>query len=60
MIEWFRVLPVGMVDEYLLVSFTFLTEDERVLSLTARGEQYEKILQALLEGGQGSGVGDQK
>ncbi len=53
-------LPVGMVDEYLLVSFTFLTEDERVLSLTARGEQYEKILQALLEGGQGSGVGDQK
>ncbi len=59
-IEWFRVLPVGMVDEYLLVSFTFLTEDERVLSLTARGEQYEKILQALLEGGQGSGVGDQK
>jgi len=59
-IEWFRVLHVGMVDEYLLVSFTFLTEDERVLSLTARGEQYEKILQALLEGGQGSGVGDQK
>ena len=54
MIEWFRVLPVGIVDEYLLVSFTFVTEDERVLSLTARGEQYEKIAQALL--GEGLGI----
>src|SRR5213594_1981354 len=41
-IEWFRFLPVGMVDEYLLVSFTFVNADERVLRLTARGEQYEK------------------
>jgi len=55
-IAGFRVLHVGIVDEYLLVSFTFVTEDERVLSLTARGERYEKIVQALL--GEGLGVRD--
>ncbi|MBI3301803.1 MAG: tRNA (adenosine(37)-N6)-threonylcarbamoyltransferase complex ATPase subunit type 1 TsaE [Deltaproteobacteria bacterium] len=46
-IEWFRFLPAGMVDEYLLVSLTFVNEEERVLTVTARGERYERVVQAL-------------
>jgi len=45
------------VDEYLLVSFNFVDEEGRELVLTARGERYERVLQALLEGDQKSGVG---
>src|SRR6266850_59382 len=43
-IEWFRFLPAGTVDEYLLVSLTFVNEEERVLIVTARGEKYERVL----------------
>jgi len=49
-IEWFRFLPAGVVHEYLLVSFTFMNGEERVLTLTARGEQYEGIVRDLLGG----------
>src|ERR1700704_4261949 len=44
-IEWFHFLPAGMVDEYLLVAFTFVSEEERKLILAAQGEKYERILQ---------------
>jgi len=47
-IEWFCFLPAGMVDEHLLVSLTFVGEEERVLILTARGEKYERVLRTLL------------
>jgi len=46
-IEWFCFLPAGMVDEHLLVSLTFVGEEERVLILTARGEKYERVLRTL-------------
>lgn len=48
-IEWFRFLPLGVVDEYLLVSLTFVSEDERVLTLEAHGERYERVAQGLLQ-----------
>jgi tRNA threonylcarbamoyladenosine biosynthesis protein TsaE len=46
-IEWFRFLPAGMVDAYLLVSFSFGDGDERILWMTARGEPYERIVAQL-------------
>ena len=49
-IEWFRFLPAGIVNEYLLVSFTFVDGDERVLTLTSRGERYEQVVQKLFAG----------
>ena len=52
-IEWFHFLPAGTVEEYLLVSFTFVSEEERELVMTARGEKYERVLAALAEGGRG-------
>lgn len=48
-IEWFRFLPAGMVDQYLLVSFSIPEEDKRVLTLTPHGERYERVVQALRE-----------
>jgi tRNA threonylcarbamoyladenosine biosynthesis protein TsaE len=51
-VEWFPFLPVGIVDEYLLISLAFGSGEERVLTLTARGERYEQVVQTLLaEGG---------
>jgi tRNA threonylcarbamoyladenosine biosynthesis protein TsaE len=52
-IEWFSFLPVDVVEEYLLIAFAFVNENERVLTLTARGERYERVVQTLL----GEGVG---
>ena len=49
-IEWFRFLPAGIVNEYLQVSFTFVDGDERVLTLTSRGERYEQVVQNLIKG----------
>ncbi|MGH7966361.1 MAG: tRNA (adenosine(37)-N6)-threonylcarbamoyltransferase complex ATPase subunit type 1 TsaE [Candidatus Binatia bacterium] len=49
-IEWFRFLPTGVIDEYLLVSLTFVSGEERLLTLTAQGERYEGIVRALLGG----------
>lgn len=46
-IEWFRFLSAGLVDEYLLVSFTFVGGEERTLTLTAYGERYERVVQEL-------------
>ncbi|HJY80143.1 MAG TPA: tRNA (adenosine(37)-N6)-threonylcarbamoyltransferase complex ATPase subunit type 1 TsaE [Candidatus Binatia bacterium] len=46
-VEWFCFLPAGTVDEYLLVSLTFVNEEERVLAVTVRGERYEWIVQTL-------------
>jgi tRNA threonylcarbamoyladenosine biosynthesis protein TsaE len=48
-IEWFRFLPAGMVDEYLLVSFSIEEEERRVLAFTSYGERYEQIVWALRE-----------
>jgi len=48
-VEWFRFLPSGMVDEYLLVSLAFVNDDERVLTLEAHGERYERVAQGLLQ-----------
>ena len=48
-IEWFRFLPAGMVEEYLVVSFSILEENKRVLTLTSHGERYEQIVQTLKE-----------
>jgi tRNA threonylcarbamoyladenosine biosynthesis protein TsaE len=49
-VEWFRFLPAGTVDEYLMVSLTFVNEEERLLAVTTRGEKYERVLKALLTG----------
>jgi tRNA threonylcarbamoyladenosine biosynthesis protein TsaE len=48
-IEWFRFLPAGMVEQYLLVSFFTPEGDKRVLTLTPHGEQYERMVEALRE-----------
>jgi tRNA threonylcarbamoyladenosine biosynthesis protein TsaE len=49
-IEWFHFLPAGTVDEYLLVSFTLVSAEERELVVAAQGEKYERVLVALVEG----------
>jgi tRNA threonylcarbamoyladenosine biosynthesis protein TsaE len=54
-IEWFHFLPAGTVEEYLLVSFTFVSAEERELVMTARGEKYARVLAALVEEGPGDG-----
>jgi tRNA threonylcarbamoyladenosine biosynthesis protein TsaE len=54
-VEWFPFLPAGIVDEYLLISLAFGNGDERVLTLTARGERYEQVVQTLLAEGGGCG-----
>jgi len=46
-IEWFRFLPAGMVEQYLLVSFSPAGDDRRVLTLTPHGERYEQVVQTL-------------
>lgn len=48
-IEWFRFLPAGMVDQYLLVSFSILEGENRVLTLTPHGERYARVVEALRE-----------
>ena len=48
-IEWFRFLPCVLAQEYLLITFEFgKGEEERYLTITAQGERYEQLLQALL------------
>ena len=49
-IEWCRFLPAGMVNEYLLISFSQLEAETRVLTFTPHGERYEQVVQALKEG----------
>jgi tRNA threonylcarbamoyladenosine biosynthesis protein TsaE len=46
-IEWFHFLPSGLLDEYLLISFTFADEESRVLKFTAQGERYEQVVTSL-------------
>ena len=49
-IEWFQFLPAGMIETleaYLLVALRFGHSDERIITLTAHGQPYEKIVQAL-------------
>jgi hypothetical protein len=38
-----------MIEQYLLVSFSILEEDERILTLTPHGERYERLIAALRE-----------
>lgn len=47
-VEWFRFLPAGLVEEYLLISFAFGAEEERILTVTAYGKRYEQIVSDLL------------
>jgi tRNA threonylcarbamoyladenosine biosynthesis protein TsaE len=49
-IEWFRFLPDGMVNEYLFVSFVFVSEEARLIHLIPHGERYERAVAQLLEG----------
>ncbi len=46
-IEWFQFLPAGMVEAYLLIALCFGSADERIITLTAYGQPYEQIVQAL-------------
>ena len=48
-VEWFRFLPAGMVEEYLLISFLQMKAEERVLTLTPHGKRYEQVVQTLRE-----------
>jgi tRNA threonylcarbamoyladenosine biosynthesis protein TsaE len=48
-IEWFRFLPTGTIGEHLLVSLSCCGEEGRILTLTARGQRYEQIVDALLQ-----------
>jgi tRNA threonylcarbamoyladenosine biosynthesis protein TsaE len=60
-IEWFHFLPAGTVDEYLHISFAFVGEQERILTLTARGERYEQVVDSLFgrRPSKGTGSGDE-
>jgi len=46
-VEWFRFLPPGFVEEYLLISFACGAEDERILTLTGYGKKYEQVVKML-------------
>ena len=46
-IEWFQFLPAGMLEAYLLIALCFGNADERIITLTAHGQPYEHIVQAL-------------
>jgi tRNA threonylcarbamoyladenosine biosynthesis protein TsaE len=46
-IEWFRFLPVEIVSEYLLISFSIVDESAQVLTLMPHGKRYQQIVQAL-------------
>lgn len=46
-IEWFQFLPAGMCEAYLLISLRFGIADERIITLTAYGQPYESIVQAV-------------
>lgn len=46
-IEWFQFLPTGMCEAYLLISLRFGHADERIITLTAYGQPYEAIVQAV-------------
>jgi tRNA threonylcarbamoyladenosine biosynthesis protein TsaE len=48
-IEWFRFLPVGTVNEYLLISLNVVNEEERVLILAPHGKRYEEVVEKLLQ-----------
>lgn len=48
-IEWFRFLPAGTVNAYLLISLSTVIEEERVLTFTSCGERYEAIVEQLLQ-----------
>ena len=49
-IEWFQFLPAGMIETleaHLLISLRFGIADERIITLTAYGQPYEPIVQAV-------------
>lgn len=49
-IEWFQFLPTRMIETieaYLLIALRFGNADERIITLTAYGQPYEPIVQAL-------------
>ena len=46
-IEWFQFLPAGMIETYLLIALRFGSAHERIITLTAHGQSYEEIVQAL-------------
>lgn len=46
-IEWFRFLPAGTVQTYLLISLEIVSGEERILTFTPHGERYEKIVEQL-------------
>ena len=46
-VEWFEHLPEDEVDEWLQVSFAHANGNQRGLTFSARGKQYEEIIQRL-------------
>ena len=49
-IEWFQFLPAEMIqrlEAYLLISLRFGHADKRIITLTAYGQPYESIVQAV-------------
>lgn len=50
-VEWFRFLPADLLEEYLLVSLRFGPADVRMITLTAYGEPYRRLIRRLSETG---------
>ncbi len=48
-VEWFRFLPVNLLEEYLLVSLRIAHADVRMITLTAYGEPYRRLIRRLGE-----------
>lgn len=49
LIEWFEYLPAQEVDEYLEVQIVHAGANQREISLFARGERYERLIEELAE-----------
>jgi tRNA threonylcarbamoyladenosine biosynthesis protein TsaE len=45
-VEWFEYLPADEAEEFLEVNFAHAAVNRRTLTFSARGDRYERILQA--------------
>ena len=57
LVEWFEHLPDGEVEEYLEVKFAYANGNQREITFTAHGEEYEEIVEALPKNVSGKELG---
>ncbi len=48
-VEWFRFLPADLLEEYLLVSLRCGPAEVRMVTLTAYGEPYQRLMAGLVK-----------